>query len=193
MARPREFDAEEALDKAMRLFWSKGYHDSSIRDLVECTGVNQYGLYSVFDDKRGMFLAALDRYGDVVTRRFAERCRHPGPVVSVLEKAFDFLIGVMTAQSGGTGCMMCNTGIELAPHDAEIAGRVKAHMKRLEDAFADRLEQAAAVGELPGDLDRRATAEFLVATAYTLGVLARSGKSRAAMARHVRTALRTLT
>lgn len=192
MARPREFDEGQALDKAMRLFWSKGYHDSSIRDLVEATGVNQYGLYSVFDDKRGMFLAALDRYGETVTRNVIEAIQRPGPIVPTLEKAFGLLIGFMTARSGGTGCMMCNTGIELGPHDAEIAGRVKAHMKRLEDAFGKRLSQAVDAGELPGDLDRQAIAEFLVATAYTLGVLARSGKSRAAMTRHVHTALRAL-
>ena len=78
MARPREFDADEALDKAMHLFWAKGYYDTSIRDLVEATGVNYYGLYGTFESKHGLFLAALDRYRAKVTSQIVRELNRPG-------------------------------------------------------------------------------------------------------------------
>ena len=75
MARPKEFEPQEALDKAMRQFWAKGYHDTSIRDLTARTGVNQYGLYGVFGNKLGLYLSALDRYRDTVTAEALEMLR----------------------------------------------------------------------------------------------------------------------
>ena len=67
MARPKEFEPDEALERAMHQFWATGYHDTSIRDLVARTGVNYYGLYGEFENKRGLFLASLDLYAKTVT------------------------------------------------------------------------------------------------------------------------------
>ena len=78
MARPKEFDPEDALDKAMQQFWAKGYHDTSIRDLVDRTGVNYYGLYAAFENKRGLFLAALDRYRDTITTEIIGELKRSG-------------------------------------------------------------------------------------------------------------------
>lgn len=192
MARPREFDRDEALDKATRLFWAKGYHDSSIRDVVAATGVNQYGLYAAFDDKRGLYLSALDRYGEMVTREVLAVLRRPGPLRDVLRATYEALMGYIVRSGGKVGCMMCNAAVELAPHDADAAAKVQAHMKRMTAAFAARLTTAQQDGDLDPAADVRALAEFLTATAYTLGVLARSGQSRAYLIRHVETALRVI-
>ena len=70
MPRSREFDVDETLERAMTLFWERGYEATSVQDLVERTGVNRSSLYSVYGDKQGVFLAVLDRYRDrVVSRR----------------------------------------------------------------------------------------------------------------------------
>ena len=193
MARPREFDRDEALDKATRLFWAKGYHDSSVRDVVAATGVNQYGLYAAFEDKHGLYLAALDRYGELVTREVLAVLRRPGPLRDVLRDTFGALMGFIARSGVGVGCMMCNAAVELAPHDPDAAARVQAHMKRMTVAFAARLTAAQQDGDLDAAADVRALAEFLTATAYTLGVLARTGQSRAYLARHLETALAAVT
>ena len=189
MARPREFDADEALDKAMRLFWAKGYHDSSIRDLVERTGVNYYGLYEVFENKHGLFLAALDRYRSTVTGEIVRALKRPGGAVKGIERAFDRLLALMRTPDGRVGCLMCNTAVELAPHDADAAARVQAHMRLLRSAFRAALLEGRKAGELAEDRDIDALAEFLTTTAYSVGFLVRAGCSDAHVRRHVRTAL----
>ena len=189
MARPKEFDPDEALEKAMGLFWARGYHDSSIRDLVERTGVNYYGLYGEFDSKHGLFLAALDRYRDTVTAEIVRVLKGSGPVREVVGRAFERLLECMKTADGRVGCMMCNTAVELAPYDADAAAKVRAHMAQLRDAFRRTLSDGKDTGD-PGtseDIDR--LAEFLTTTAYSSGLLVRSGCSDAHVRRHVETAL----
>lgn len=192
MGRPREFDADEALDKAMRLFWAKGYHDTSIRDLVERTGVNYYGLYGEFANKQGLFLASLDRYRGTVTAELIRNLNRSGPLVPSLKRAFERLLGLMQGPDGRIGCLMCNAAVEVAPYDEEVAERVKAHRELLTEAFKGRLIKAQANGELPKNKDVEALAAFLTTTAYSAGLLLRSGSSDADLRQHVRTALSVL-
>ncbi len=189
MARPKEFDPDDALDKAMHLFWAKGYHDTSIRDLVARTGVNYYGLYEVFDNKHGLFLASLDRYRETVTAQVVEELKLPGPAKPAIRRAFNRLFGLLQTTDGRVGCMMCNTAVELAPHDADASERVQGHMVQLRDAFEARLEDGQRAGDIDPAADRRALAEFLTATAYTLGMLLRTGCSDTHIKRHLNTAL----
>ena len=192
MARPKEFEPDEALDKAMHQFWAKGYHDTSIRDLVARTGVNYYGLYGEFMNKRGLFLAALDRYRDTVTAEILGALKRPGPALPAIERTFEVLLALMKTPDGRVGCLMGNTAIELGPSDAEAAAKVRAHMKLLRDAFRARLLQGQEEGELPADADVGALAEFLATTAYGAGFLLRAGCGDAHVRRHIRTALSAL-
>lgn len=187
--RPKEFDPDEALDKAMRLFWSRGYHDTSIRDLVEATGVNYYGLYGAFENKQGLFLAALDRYRATVTAEVLKELPTASPVVPAIRRAFAHLLEVMDPKDGRRGCLMCNTAIELGPHDPDAAGKVQAHLQLLGSAFRDALERAVYAGEVVAEVDIDAQAAFLATTAYSAGVLIRAGLGRKQVERHVATAL----
>ena len=189
MARPREFDAEEALDKAMGLFWAKGYHDSSIRDLVDRTGVNFYGLYGVFENKHGLFLAALDRYRDTVTAGLIRELEKADPALDRIERALTGLLQATRTLDGYVGCMMCNTAIEMAPHDPVVAAKVDAHTQGLEAAFRATLAEGQAAGDVAPDRDIDALAEFLTTTIYSIGLLLRSGAGEARARRHIRTAL----
>lgn len=193
MPRAKEFEPEEALTKAMHQFWAKGYHDTSIRDLVERTGVNYYGLYAVFESKHGLFLAALDQYRKTVTAEIVSALKRPGPLQATIRGAFDRLIELMTTADGKVGCLMANTATEVAPYDAEAAARVQAHMRQLRDAFRARLLEGQASGELGPEKDGDALAEFLATTMYSTGFLVRSGASDAQVRRYVDTALTTLT
>ena len=189
MPRPSEFEPEEALDKAMQTFWSKGYHDTSIRDLVARTGVNYYGLYGEFDSKHGLFLAALDRYRETVTAGILQELEKPGPARRVIEGAFDHLLARLKTPDGRVGGLVWNAAVELAPHDAEVAAKVRAHMKLLRNAFRAKLAEGQK-GKDRGELG--AKAEFLATTTYSLGVLARFGCKDDYLRRHVRTALSAL-
>ena len=192
MPRSREFDPQEALNKAMHQFWAKGYHDTSVRDLVACTGVNYYGLYAEFESKHGLFLAALDRYRDTVTAEIIAELECPGPVVPRIRRAFEHLLGRMKTPGGRVGCMIANTAVELAPYDPDAAAKVRSHMKLLTGAFSSALCRAHDAGELPPDADVGALAEFLASTAYSMGLLLRAGCSDAHVRRHLNTALSSL-
>jgi len=192
VARPKEFEPEEALEKAMHQFWAKGYHDTSIRDLVDRTGVNYYGLYGEFDSKHGLFLAALDHYRKTITAEALRELKKPGPMLQAIARTFARLSESTRTEDGRVGCLMCNTAVEMAPGDAESAAKVKAHTKLLQDAFRARLAEGQAVGELAADKDLTALAEFLATTVYSAGFLTRSGFSEAHVRRYVRTALAVL-
>ena len=192
MARPKEFDPDEALDLAMHQFWSKGYHESSIRDLVAATGVNYYGLYDVFDSKHGLFLASLDRYQATVTADLIRALKEPGPLLPTLEAAIGCLITRMQTAHGRIGCLMCNTAVAVAPDDPAAAAKVESNRKSLETAFKARLKAAQQAGDLRPEADPKALAEFLTSTVYSLGLLLRAGRSDAYLRRHLQTALSTL-
>jgi TetR/AcrR family transcriptional repressor of nem operon len=189
MARPREFEPEDALEKAMRQFWTRGYFDTSIRDLIECTGVNYYGLYGTFSSKHGLFLAALDHYQKTVTARVLEQLRRPGLVRETLQKTLQQVLDLMQTPEGRVGCLMCNTAVEVAPHDHESADKVRKHMGLLREAFLQRLADAQSSGELPIGHDLDALSEFLTTTVYSIGFLVRSGQDDAYVQRHIRTCL----
>ena len=191
MARPKEFDPAEALEKAMHLFWQKGYYDTSIRDLVEHTGVNYYGLYGEFENKHGLFMAALDLYRDSVTKDLVKELGKPGAGVAAIRRSFDKL-RLFAKEHGQVGCLICNTAVELAPHDAEAADRVRGHMAMFKTAFAKALKNAQRDGEIAGDKDVSALAEFLATTTYSAGFLTRAGIAPAQVKRHIETALSLL-
>ena len=189
MARPREFDPGDALERAMQQFRAKGYHDTSIRDLVERTGVNYYGLYGVFDSKHGLFLAALDLYRQTVTAEILQELRRPGPPRKALEHALERVLALMQTPDGRVGCLMCNTAIELGTQDAEAAAKVQAHRALLRAALEERLAAAVEAAELDSRKDVRSLAEFLATTVYSIGMLVRAGHDDSYIRRYIRTAL----
>ncbi len=188
MGRPREFETEDALHKAMHQFWSKGYYDTSIRDLIGSTGVNYYGLYGTFQNKRGLMLAALDHYRKTITAEFTTVLDASEPTRDGLRGALLALADLLRTEAGQAGCMMCNAATELAPHDADVAARVRAHMAHLTDRFAEWLRRADHAGTIVGG-EPTARAEFLATTAYAIGLLLRAGFDRDAVTRHVEVAV----
>lgn len=196
MARPREFDPEDAIETAMQTFWAKGYAETSMRDLVAATGVAPYGLYSTFEDKDGLFLAALDRYRDTVTRTILDALTEADGGLPAIRLAFDRAVKLMS-RGEGNGCLMAVTAVERAPLDHEAADKVARHMALLSQGFRGAVERAQQAGDIPSPEDASANdanalADYLTATLYTAGLLLRAGKSPAAVRRTVRIALQAL-
>ena len=192
VGRPREFDAVDALDKATALFRAKGYFDASIRDLVERTGVNYYGLYAEFESKHGLFLAALDRYRETVTADVLGELKGSGPARARIERALARLHALMKTEDGSVGCLMAQTATELGPSDETAAAKVDAHRALLQKTFRVALAKGQATGDVDADKNIDALAEFLTTTAYSIGLLVRAGQNDAYVRRHIRTALQVL-
>jgi TetR/AcrR family transcriptional repressor of nem operon len=179
MARPRQFDPEEVLDRSMREFWEHGYRVTSVDDLVEATGVRPGSLYNAFPGgKHGLFLEALDRYSKLVVPAKLGALEAPGAGLEELRAYFDGLVEDLTTREGQMGCLMVNSTMELAAEDSEVASVVRAHITRLERNAARALRNAKRRGEVSEDVDPRAKATQLMATAMGLMVVGKTGPER---------------
>lgn len=190
MARTREFDPDEALAKAMRLFWRKGYHDTSMRDLVAYTGVSHAGLYSAFGSKHGLLTAALDRYQKDMMTEAIEALESPEASLPAVREHFERLFKLGQMPEFRDGCLACNCAVELASEDEAVAARIQGFLERLTGALRGALERAKARGEVSADFDPAATADLLAATQMSMAILMRArwdvarieGLARAALA-----------
>ena len=174
MARPKEFDPETALGKAMGVFWHRGYANTSIDDLVEGTGVNRYGLYSTFGGKRELFKTALRQYYRHMARRFQSDLRREDASLPEIREFFEGLAELVRSGQGRDGCMICNTATELAPHDAEIGGMVRDLLDDLGGVFSRALDNARERGEVSAVIDPGKTGHYLVGVLQALAVLGRA-------------------
>jgi TetR/AcrR family transcriptional regulator, transcriptional repressor for nem operon len=179
MARPRQFDPEQVLDRSMREFWEHGYHDTSIDDLVEATGVRPGSLYNAFQGgKRELLMNALARYSKLVVPEKMGALERPGASVAELRAYFDGLVSDLMSPEGRMGCLMVNSAMELADGDSEVAQVVRDHMTRLERNAARALRNAKRRGEISARISPAAKATQLMATGMGLMVVAKTSPGR---------------
>jgi len=175
MVRTRSFDPATALTKAVDLFSSKGYSETSIEDVVRATGVSRHSLYGTFGNKRELFEQALDRYAEGMGKRSFLRLLEPDASLDNIRAIFDERVADMCSTEENKGCLFIHTAMELAPQDDELRGVLQKFMKRMSKAFAVGLESAKLRGEVRQDLDVRAAGELLTSTMFGLAVLGRTG------------------
>lgn len=190
--RPKEFDPEKALDRAVQLFWRKGYEATSVQDLVQAMQINRFSLYDTFGDKHRLFLSALNRYCEKVTGQLLGALERSSEGLPAIRRYFDAIVEGAASPLGRQGCLMVNTMTELAAHDYEVACVVDAHRKRMEQAFHHALGRARARREISGSGNLRNLARFLTASALGLAVRAKTRPRRAELAAVARTTLAAL-
>jgi TetR/AcrR family transcriptional repressor of nem operon len=179
MARPREFDPDEELDRSMREFWERGYRETSVDDLVAATGVRPGSLYNAFPGgKRVLFLEALARYSALVVPEKLGALERAGAGVAELRAYFDGLVRDLTIPEGRIGCLMVNSTMELAAEDSEVGVLVRNHMSRLQRNAERALRNAKRRGEIPKRIDSRAKATQLMATGMGLMVVGKTAPGR---------------
>ncbi|MEM7021657.1 MAG: TetR/AcrR family transcriptional regulator [Pseudomonadota bacterium] len=174
MARHREFDHDDLLDKAMHLFWQHGYGATSIQDLVDATGVNRASMYGTFGNKQLLFQAALDHYVAKIISGRLERLRAPGSARTALRNYFDGMVDVAQRDDRQLGCLMTNSAVEIAPHDVGIAKTLRVSFGTVEEALFEVIRRGQAQGEIAADKDPRALARFLIGVIQGLRVLMRT-------------------
>lgn len=192
MPRPREFDRQQVLDRAIQLFWERGYEATSIQELVECMGIQRGSLYNEFGDKRSLFLAVLDRYQREWVDRTMDALRQPGPVLPALRELLMRLVREEVECDVRRGCLATNTAVEMGPLDPALAARASAMLRRVEHAFRDALQRAVAQGEMPPSTDVRALARFLTSNLQGLRVMSKAGAPREELEDVVEVALRAI-
>jgi TetR/AcrR family transcriptional repressor of nem operon len=191
VGRPKEFDREAALEKAMELFWLRGYEATGLRELLDHMGIGRQSLYDTFGDKHGLFIAAVKNYDQSVTEGIVAQLRASG---SPLQNVRKTLVEIADAVTDGKcrGCLLTNTLVEVAPHDSEVAAAAKSVLSRIENGFLSTLRQAVKKGELPKDANVRALARYFTSTVQGLVVMGKASVSRAAVKDIVNVALSVL-
>ncbi len=176
--RPRQFEIDDALDKAIVVFSERGYYAASISELKEAMGLTAGSLYKAFKDKKAIFLAAFDRYKQVrnalLNQEIGAGCDGRDKVFRMLR----FYAEASHGESGRRGCLVVGTAIELAVYDAEAAERVGRSMARSEALFDRLIREGQADGSITKTIDAGATARLMLSVTQGLRVLGKTGPDR---------------
>lgn len=193
MPRPKEFNPEKAIAKAMHVFWYKGYEAASIEDLLNAMDINRGSLYATFGGKRDLFLKAMDHYcGEGgVGGRFSI-LHQSGPSLLQIRRFFDAILDFVLSDPLRRGCLITNTVMELAPHDKNIGKKLSGRIQMLEDTFFELLTRAKRKGELAKDKDPRALARVLVTVMQGMIVMTKAGTPTDLVRQTAKTALTIL-
>jgi len=181
MARPREFDADAALERAMQVFWAKGYEAASLDNLCEATGLNRSSLYGAFGDKHSLYLKALHHYEDASAARMAAALAGALPFRRAISRVLKRMIDDIVEGPGRRGCFIGNCAAELARNDRSAAARVRRSLGRIEAAIRDALICARGRSEFPDSADVAALARFLTAGIQGLRLVGKTRPERAAL------------
>ena len=174
MARTKEFDIDEALERAMNAFWSHGYAGTSVHDLVEAMQIQRGSLYGTFGDKRSLFRLAYERYD----HRRQCGMESERPPVEAICGWFAKLVDEGSSANGTRGCFIVNTALELEMHDAAMRATVAKSLKSIEAFFFDNIVAGQRDGSIDGALDARKTAQSMLSSVIGLRVLSRSRPER---------------
>lgn len=193
MSRPKEFNPDEALEKAMHVFWHKGYEATSMEDLLTAMDINRGSLYATFGDKRELFLKAMDLYCscDGLGSRFSILSQ-PGPALPLVKQFIDRMLEFGLSDPLRRGCMITNTVMELAPHEKEIGKKVVGRLRILEEAFYSLLTRAQREGELAKEKDARSLARVLTTMMQGTIVMIKAGTPADVVRRTAKAALSIL-
>lgn len=189
--RPKVFDREAALDKAMKLFWQHGYEATSLSDLVEATGAKAPTLYAEFTNKEGLFRAVLDRYvSRFAARHEAQLLCEEKSVESALEDYFTAVATCFTSKDTPAGCFMINTSATLGAASNDIANALKSRHALQEQTLVQFLRKRQERGEIPAHCNVQSLAQYLNCILQGMSISAREGATCETLMQIIRTTLR---
>ena len=180
MGRPREFDAETALDQAMEVFWRHGYEGATIAQLTEAMGINPPSLYACFGNKEGLLKAALDRYTKLRNVWMAGVVSAP-TARDVAERMLMGIADKQTDPANPPGCLLVQGGISCGSGSENVPFELASRRAQNEDQLRERFIRARAEGDLKPTSDPAALARYVSAVSVGMGVMASSGADREAL------------
>jgi TetR/AcrR family transcriptional repressor of nem operon len=192
MARPREFDADTAIDRAMEIFWSNGYETTSLDDLCEVMQLSRSSLYATFGSKRNLLLLSVDRYVEQRNPLLAAALAQPLPVREAFAALARQFIDQIVSGPGRRGCFLGNCAAELPRGDRAALARVRRGLEATQATFADALDRARARGELRPDADVQALARFMMSGFQGLRLVGKVNSDRAVLEDIITTMLECL-
>jgi AcrR family transcriptional regulator len=186
--RPRAFDFDRALDRALEVFWRKGYEGASLTDLTRVMGINRPSLYAAFGDKEGLFRRVLDRYPEGPAAYIQEALKRP-TARAVVERLLAGAAESLTDPENPRGCLYVQGALACGKENDSVRRELISRRAAGEAAICQRLERAKAEGDLPPDADASDLARFVATVLQGMAVQAAGGATRSQLERVIRTAL----
>ncbi len=174
--RPRQFDIDEALEKAMFVFWRKGYRGTSLDDLTEAMEINRPSLYAAFKDKEMLFIQSIDRYRSLYLAAPAKRLLNSSNLRSGLEDFFSDIEKIFLNEKHPPGCMIACLLTEHCCDSPVVKGKLEECITLADSTFKDVFERHRA--QLGSEIKPKAAARMLTTTLHGMAIRARSGASR---------------
>ena len=187
--RPRAFNADAALDRALQVFWRQGYEGTSLSDLTKAMGLNRPSLYAAFGNKEALFRKALDRYAQQAGRFFRDAVNEP-TARAVVERLLHAAADRVTSPGNPQGCLTVRGALACGPQAEAIRQELAARRAEGEQLLRHRLERAQAEGDLPPGADPADLARYVATVYQGMSVQAAGGASRQALRRVAELALR---
>jgi TetR/AcrR family transcriptional repressor of nem operon len=190
--RPREFDMEPALDRALLVFRARGYHAASLGALGAAMKLTAGSIYKAFSDKRAIFLAAFDRYTSLRNAKLQQLLDAETNGFDKLRAMLGFYAESSHDIEGRRGCLVVGSATELATLDPKMAARVTAALQRGETLLQDLIRLGQSDGSIPSGIAVDASACTLLCLMQGFRVIGKTGRTRAEMMAAADQALRLL-
>lgn len=183
---------DEALDKAIPVLCERGFHGASINDLADGMQLTVGSIYKAFKDKRGVFLAALDRQSSLRNAQLRKAVKAAKSGRDGVRAALLFYVGLSQGAEGAQGCLIVSTAVGLATFDAEIAERARDSFRRRETFMAELVRRGQSDGSIPASVDSEGTARLMLCLLQGLRVVGKTGRTRKELMVVVDAAMKTL-
>lgn len=191
MARPREFDREEALQAAIAVFWKHGYEAASTQDLLEAMRISRQSLYDTFGDKKKLYLEALRHYNSDSVSDVIGQLRKPESPLEGLQNVLVTFASKPKAENA-LGCMGVNAVCEFGTSDKDVAELTEISSRMLERTLEQVIAEGKKRGEIPLSVDTKAATRFFLATLSGMKVAAKGGANASELGDIARFAIRSL-
>jgi TetR/AcrR family transcriptional repressor of nem operon len=190
--RPMQFDPDEAVERAMHVFWSQGFEFTSLQELLAAMKLSKSSLYQTFGSKEQLFERCVGHYLDQLAGELLEQLDAAVSGRKFLEDLFYALPPKVDSADARKGCLLWNTANEFGERDAAVKGTVSAGIDRLQRIFVKAVERAQREGDIASSKDPRALATYLMASMSGLKTLLKSGVDRRRLREVVATVLQAL-
>ncbi len=174
MARSKDFDEQEVLNKAVNLFWLKGYNGTSMQDLVDTLGISRSSLYDTYGDKHALYTKALESYQYAGNDQMCSIINNAPNAREGIKELLGFIANNLTQK----GCFLVNAEVEVAPHDEVIGKMICEKDMQLEDIFYKAIKKGQDNGDITNQQDARALARFVSNAVKGMQVTAKSTTDR---------------
>ncbi|MEC0180901.1 TetR/AcrR family transcriptional regulator [Paenibacillus peoriae] len=189
MARYKEFEVNEVLDKAIQLFWEQGYEKTSMQELVDFMGIHRRSIYDTFGDKHSLFMKALERYGAIQNKKMRLLVEKQEPVKELIRQFFE---SSLERKGDPQGCFIVNSGVELGLLDPEVSSFVEDSYSKTEKLLYNLILFGQQTGEIKAHLDSEVLSHYFMNVWLGLRTMVKTATNQGKLSGIINTSLSIL-